>query len=499
MQFIKTHQLKFVILSCLLLFLFNIFFYFKKAKFDDTAFFGGDTWEYQSMAVNWAKGYGLKTGGIESYENYKFDNHYGNPQNAGIEGYKTWKTIGDNGGIQNFFRTPGYPFFLGLIYKVFGVHPLIAKQIQLILLIIIGSFLPLIGFNYWGKIGFLSGLISNFNFLNNYYQTIPNEILTESLINFSMFTIVICYILFEKKKNQIIALFFGSTMGISLLIKGSNVFIPLLFFVYFLSQIIYRKMKLILLIFFTIGILSVIVPWSVFATIKSNKLIFFSTQGDDVLLDGNNEFSIDGNWHTEGYSTKGNTYYHQPQIEKLPTILKLASFYKDYSEIIPKMMFNKLKVGFDSFIFLKISLLFIIYNFLVKFVNFLKNQKTKNTVTTLTTILLFSILFQNIFQPTLAYPFKTYFLKLFQAPVLIESIFIFYIFLFKKIQLEIPITFKILFANFLFITLAFFGLFRFTQVVDFVFVLLGVKYLLSTVIFIYSSIYNFFNKKLTAI
>ena len=41
--------------------------------FSDTAYFGGDTLEYQSTAVNFAKGHGIvKIGNIEDFECYEF-------------------------------------------------------------------------------------------------------------------------------------------------------------------------------------------------------------------------------------------------------------------------------------------------------------------------------------------------------------------------------------------------------------------------------------------
>jgi len=39
----------------------------------DTAFFGGDTWEYQSIAVNFAEGKGFRFGGLLPFDAYAFD------------------------------------------------------------------------------------------------------------------------------------------------------------------------------------------------------------------------------------------------------------------------------------------------------------------------------------------------------------------------------------------------------------------------------------------
>ena len=104
-----------VVLFCIVLFIFYSTSGGKWGTFSDRAYFGGDTWEYQSMAVNWAKGHGLKFGSIEKFSVYKFD------QGKEKEYYSTFIRSGKNGGFYNYYRTPGYPIFVGVIYKIFGI------------------------------------------------------------------------------------------------------------------------------------------------------------------------------------------------------------------------------------------------------------------------------------------------------------------------------------------------------------------------------------------
>ena len=69
MRFSRTHAVLFFVL------LASIYYLFWGARTDmkDTAFFGSDTWEYQSMGVNFAKGHGIqKFGSLESFKTYNF-------------------------------------------------------------------------------------------------------------------------------------------------------------------------------------------------------------------------------------------------------------------------------------------------------------------------------------------------------------------------------------------------------------------------------------------
>ena len=108
-----------------LLLTIGYFFIFNHwAEFDDGCYFGGDTWEYQSMAVNLVRGHGLaRFGQIEPFSEYKVT--FG--QTAKISKFKNYDKL-------NFYRRPGYHFFLALIYKIGGVHPINAKRVQLFLL-----------------------------------------------------------------------------------------------------------------------------------------------------------------------------------------------------------------------------------------------------------------------------------------------------------------------------------------------------------------------------
>ena len=141
---------------CLLLLLIYSAVFFAKLKFNNEVVFSGDAWQYQSMAVNWAKGFGLmRLGAVggDYRQDYKLAPVVAERYLPHLE---LFIANGKAGGYYSFYRTPGYIVFMGTIYKWFGVNPIIVKQIQLFLIIFIAAFLPYLGWHYWQKTGFIA-------------------------------------------------------------------------------------------------------------------------------------------------------------------------------------------------------------------------------------------------------------------------------------------------------------------------------------------------------
>jgi len=412
-----------VIWTCLGLWLLFCAIAFNRAKFDDYVHLEGDTWEYQSMAINWARGKSLMTEGAfgDYHKDYKF--------HPVAEIYQPQLDYmlkkGKSGGDTKFYRTPGYIIFLGTIYKLFGVSPLIAKQIQLLLITFIAACLPFIGFNYWNQRGFIAGILSGFIFLQEYAQNIsqntgityPAQIMTEILITFGLLIFVLAFIYWQKRKHWPRVLLLGLITGINLLIKGSTMFIVPLTLAYFSYLFIKQKLKLNVLLIFIVGVVITVAPYSIYASIKSSQLVILSTQARVVILGGNNEFAADGTWHREGYPPNNETsFYAQPKIRSLPLLTQVIVFYKQHQYLLPQIFIAKIISGFYLFKYLPVALILSIYHLL------------------------------------------------------------------KTRSLGLPVPFLILFLNFLLLTLLTFGLPRFIQVIDFVFILTATNYLLEILI-----------------
>ena len=276
-------QRNFKITLTLSLFVIYFVIFSQIANFTNTASLSSDTWSYQSIAVNFAKGHGFhRSGKIEKFEEYKFADNY-NPRYFNI--FNTYT------GIVDVHRNLGYPFFLSVIYKVFGISPLAAKYIQLILLIIVAAFLPWMGYCLWKSSGFFSGLIASPLFIVQNYR-ISELIMSESLLIFTIFLMVFAYIYFESRKNLTASIILGLTFGISMLVKGTLIFIPFLFFSHLLIRFYKTKDKriiknlLITLAFFVLPV----IPWTTFVNIQKDSINNTLIQVKTVLL--NNDLSL---------------------------------------------------------------------------------------------------------------------------------------------------------------------------------------------------------------
>ena len=222
-----------IFFACLIIFLITFFYLFWKyqSRLIDTAIFGGDEWEYQSLGVNLAFGHGYQEGRLEEFPAYKFNTSenlflYHDPLTGA---HLTYKDYFNQGGVYSFYRTPGYPVFLALIYKIFGVHPLYVKITQIFLLAVCAAFLPLIGQLLWGAVGFGSGIVSAVLFVL-FYSPAPAQIMTEPLIVFVLFVWALLFIYWEKQASFFRTFLLGIFSAVIVLVKGLNIFIPIFFF-----------------------------------------------------------------------------------------------------------------------------------------------------------------------------------------------------------------------------------------------------------------------------
>jgi hypothetical protein len=333
-----------------------------KADIQDTAFFGGDTWEYQSMGVNFAKGHGLqKFGAMESFDSYKFE--IPNPLPVYYDRFIL------EAGRDNFFRTPAYPLFLGMVYKVFGVSPKIAKDFQLLMLVIIAASLPFIGYHYWGKLGFLGGIPAGFLYLAMNFK-LAEEIMTEPLISLAVFFVILALLFYEGQQRMTTAILLGFSFGFGLLVKGTLIFLPILTFCLMFLRIMIEKnldglKRLLVVIFAT---LLTFLPWSIYASVKSGGLIFLTTQGSYEILDANNELCIDGMWHHEWSENKA-AFYNNDGIDNSHVLEKVINFYWHHPSLFPRCMYAKFMRGFGPLPFLWIFTALLLLGGILRMIN----------------------------------------------------------------------------------------------------------------------------------
>lgn len=461
-----------VIFSSALIYMYYIVFS-QLSNFSDTAYFGGDTWEYQSMAVNFSKGHGLqKFGGLEPFDQYKFDTSDSLLLSEFVK----------EAGSDNFYRTPIYPFFVGAIYKLVGISPSIVKHIQLLLLIIIASLLPWVGYYFWNKQGFASGLVAGAIFMVKYFDMAGN-LLTEPLITFSLFLILIAYIYFDYKKNIISSIILGAAMGTGLLVKGSLIFVPILFLLYLFFRAYQgqNRRHLIHAALFISSLILTLAPWSTYASIKSGSFILLSTQGDILIKDSNNENTADGLWHPEWrkeIDQKEKYFYNNSNSGSI--IFQVFKFYTKYPQLICTTVKNKLIQGFSSFLFLWIFWVVLFIECLSSLLT--SRYKVSNNILVwhiLTAPLMIVFSFYFILYPTkqmefIADQFNWILLGTF-------SLFLMMIAQRKTLLLKMPAIFYIFIINFLILTIITYGSPRFIEVIDFIFILCAVHYVFALI------------------
>ncbi|MBF0487921.1 MAG: hypothetical protein HQK98_07145 [Nitrospirae bacterium] len=501
---IKLKEGVVVVLLCVLLlgaYSFGSYIYFRTTgiEISDTARFGWDTMEYQSMAVNFAAGHGLKYGAIEEFSYYKF-NPKGNAAlgDATMSNFESFLDIGSRGGSYNFYRTPGYPVFLGVLYKIFGVSPKVAKIAQVFLIVLVASFLPYVGFAYWRLSGFAAGAASGGFLMRLVYQyKMYDSILTEPLIILSVFLIVLTFIYWEKKRTSAATAVLGVVMGAGILVKGSLMFTPVLtgfFLLYLIKQKVLNPRQFVA---FVLSVSLVIFSWSIFASVKEGRPVFISTQGEALLLDSNSMASKDGLWHN-----KHDVFYDNPEIQKLPALIKVARFYLSHRDIVPSIFINKVNEGFNNFLF-RVAMLFLIYEMILKTIHFFDGTEGGGkAVWHLKTILSFImlinlgwiliVLFMPLFEGCFSLSW-VHTLSIIQQLIpgsallifIFASVYFLSCMITRRIIFVLPASFIILFLNFLLITLIFCGESRFVNVISFIFIITTMQAIFSYSMWLY--------------
>ena len=271
----KTTQ----VLTIIILILTYFIVFITHFDFSNDVGFGGDQLYYQSMAVNFVKGHGYpKVGGLEEFEEYKFSLNNVNKPAPSIMLFEK------SAGPYSFSKHPIYPLFIGIIYKIFGINPVLIKYLQLMMMIIVSSFLPWLGYKFWNNRGYISGLIASPLFLI-YNCNFVMYIFTEPLIVFTIFLIVFAYIYYTKKNTLISVSVLGIILGFSLLLKGSLILIPVLIIIYLFKKYKRLNEKKILTHVLLIGFFIVItvLPWAVYANIKNRKNVKLAKKSLEIL------------------------------------------------------------------------------------------------------------------------------------------------------------------------------------------------------------------------
>jgi len=220
--------------------------------------YGSDEWDYQSIAVNFAKGHGFHlTGSFEKSEVYKFGT-----VDEGI--YEKQELIK---GITNIHRPPLYPLFIGAIYKIFGIHPAIIVVLQLIILCFVVAGFAQFAYHLMGKAGFWAGSVAGFLFMFRSYDLANVFLPGLTFSTLWVFLFVFTTHLFLRYGCRKWLAMASAILAVSLLFHATMIlvagFMGIYLFIRFLKK--YQKEDFRNILIFT-GILTVILlPWHIFA------------------------------------------------------------------------------------------------------------------------------------------------------------------------------------------------------------------------------------------
>jgi 4-amino-4-deoxy-L-arabinose transferase-like glycosyltransferase len=514
-----------IALTLLLIVLYSAIFY-NISGFTNGARFKNGEFEYHSAGVNLAKGHGIsRIGAIEPFDQYKF-NEYGN----NVEfNYKYFTRFA---GAYQFQNPPGYGIFLGVIYYVFGINPVIAKYIQLLLLIVIASVLPLMGYRYWKANGYVAGIIASVLFLSQYYQY-ARQLEPQCLLMFMLFLVIAGLDRYLKKPSYVSALILGFVIALSLLVKALIILFPAFIILYFLFKLLRSpKSKTVFqLLLFILGFISPFFPWSVYATQKARhqditqkvlqqtllndplnktdslflapiiakdpkinnpqtilydagilvpakiystaftyfygysmnkkEIVLISTQFQHIAqFSAHNEYSKDGGFNVDWIFDK-NSFYNNDNLQGRSPFFRVFNFYLHFPEKIITLPVLKLHRAFSGFYYLISFFIVIILNFLFTVVlkfHFIKKHNY---------LLL-------IFLPLIFLPFFMCVNVLFFCCILFltaVSIILSRILRFQYDLIKIPPSFYLIIISLAVLIPLYAGDKRFTEVVDFLFIL----------------------------
>jgi 4-amino-4-deoxy-L-arabinose transferase-like glycosyltransferase len=399
---------------------------------------------------------------MEPFETYRFE------KQAKLPDYYDYFVAA--AGQDRFYRTPLYPLFLGVVYKIFGIKPLVAKSIQLLLLVIIAAALPFIGMHYYGRTGFVAGIPAGVLYLAANYKQCA-DLLTEPLISFVVFLILLAILVYEIRPRTLAAIILGVVIGLALLTKGSLLFIPILLVtLIFIRTMIKRDSKgMKRLLVLVASTLLTIMPWSLYSSIRKGEIIILSTQGSHVLLEMNNEFCVDGGWHPEYVNIK-ESFYNNDGIEKSRTVLKVANFYWKNPRLFLKIMSNKFINGFWPFKFFWLSVVFLLLNEICRI-----GQKWTRAGPV--KFVFFSIILAIGFLVCYFSPaILLYLLEIGRSRLILLLIGCFgwltYLFKSGNLSISIPTSFLVIWGNFLLLILVTGAINRYVTPMDFIFILI---------------------------
>ncbi len=202
--------------------------------------------------------------------------------------YNEWaKTIIQNSwlGDKDFYQAPLYPYFIALIYKIFGIKLFAVRIIQVLMSSATCLLYYYVSKKYWGvRAGVIASLLATF--YNIYIFYVPMH-LKPTLYIFleTLSVLLLCLSFYEKKKRYFIAS--GILLGLMSFTRGNTLLIiPFLLIWVFLSYNFKMALKNYLLILF--GLFLILFPGIIRNYVVSGDFVITTSQAGSNFYYGNN-------------------------------------------------------------------------------------------------------------------------------------------------------------------------------------------------------------------
>lgn len=216
-----------IVCYCLLLCCIFSFFFLsaEREPFESRVVDSWDWYEYQTMAVNFARNGAINMGGLVfPYEEYKLGPEFSKNPNAERA---LRKKINSSPGIIEK-RAPVFPVIIGLIYRFFGeVNPALIRYLFFASKPVLAGFLPLLAYWYWGRRGLITGSIAGAIYLAFIFEHPRNNGFDSEQFTLIWIHLFLLFIEFWKQKQTMLrTAVLGFMGGFSVLVKYILVFLP---------------------------------------------------------------------------------------------------------------------------------------------------------------------------------------------------------------------------------------------------------------------------------
>jgi 4-amino-4-deoxy-L-arabinose transferase-like glycosyltransferase len=238
-----------------------------RARYTNEAPFAMPDFIYHSCAVNQAMGDGpVRMGQLHYYQTYRFGDY-------GVNLARNYKMFSRLSGHYYFHNPPLYSMFLGAVYSVFGINPILIKYFQLLLLLITASLIPLLGYRFWKSMGFLLAMPLSVVFMVHCYN-LATLFQPDVLLIFGILLMAFCMDWFHRNPRYYKLVLLALLFSASILLKSILAFVPVLIVLSFvMTAIKARTFKpIIQAALFGFCIVLPVVPWSVYATAKARTI-----------------------------------------------------------------------------------------------------------------------------------------------------------------------------------------------------------------------------------